>query len=196
MSARIPPGFAEVWVQFNTPLDPEPMYSAFGIDLASGVPMDQSEATSILGWASLSIAPTIASDYTVGPGHVIAGQDGGDVRYDGVTAPSAGTNGGNACPNNTSWLVRKVTASGGRRGRGRMYWPGVPEGDVGSTGILTSGALADLQTQASLLQSNLVALTSVDALVLFHESAPFTPTPITTLQAQTRAATQRRRMRP
>lgn len=196
MSARIPPGFAEVWMQFTTPLDPEPMYSAFGIDLASGVPMDQAEATSILGWSDLSVAPTIGAEYFCGPGHVIAGQDGGDVRYDGTHAAIPGTNSGNSCPNNTAFLVRKVTAQGGRRGRGRMYWPGVPEGDVGPTGVLTSGALNDLGTACNLLKSNLEALLSVDGLVLFHETAPFTPTPITDLLHMPRVATQRRRMRP
>lgn len=196
MSARIPPGFAEVWIQFTVALDAEPMYSAIGVDLSVGTVVDTAAADGMLDAAKAALAPMVSSTYNIGPGFVISGQDGGDLRVDGTTAASAGTHAGAPLPNNCAILFKKVTASGGRRFRGRMFIPGVAETSVGETGILAPALVTIANTAALALRTNLVALSTVDSLQLLHADAAVPPTLITTLTAQTRIATQRRRMRP
>ena len=114
-------------------------------------------------------------------------------------AKPAGLNGaigGDCAPANLAILVRKVTATGGKRGRGRMYWPGVPEAYIDSAGVLGAGVLAAWQTQASAF------LAAMDGwnlpLCLLHSpgiSIPPAPTDIVALTVQGTAGTQRQRMR-
>ena len=196
MSARIPPGFAEVWIRWNSTVDPEPMFCAIGVDLAAGVGATATVTNLLDQTVNLAMDGATSSDLTLGPGHTIYGQDGGDIRIDSANAPIAGVLGANALPANCAVLTRKLTASGGRRGRGRMYSPGIPETSVGFAGTYAAGVQATLQTALDLLRTNLIALAEVEDVVLFHDSAPFTPTPITSLEVQPKIATQRRRMRP
>lgn len=196
MSARIPPSFGELWFQFNVGGDPEPMYCALGVDLAAGVVPNQGEADTMLSTGIAALNDIVNDDYGLGPGHVIYGNDGGDIRIDSSITQVAGARTGTPVPQNTAFLVRKLTGSGGRRNRGRMYIPGVTNTDVTAIGGCTSGILTIAAATCTALQANLVALGTIDGLVLFHETAPFTPTPITSLEIQPRVATQRRRMRP
>lgn len=196
MSARIPPGYAEAWLRFNTASDPENMYCALGLQLASGQTGTQTLTNSIDSTATAALDNITSSEHTLGPGHVIYGQDGGDLRIDSTNSPVTGAAGTNALTVNTAVLVRKLTASGGRRGRGRMYLPGAPESVFSTAGNMTTGTQATHQTALDNLMTTLIALAGVDGLCLFHDTAPFTPTPITSLEVQLKAATQRRRMRP
>lgn len=91
-----------------------------------------------------------------------------------------------------SVLCQKVTAFGGRKGRGRFYHPGVPADSVN-----TDGQLAD--TVSTTWTTDLVAfLDDLEAddnpMVLLHGDAT-TPYPVTALLASNQVATQRRRNR-
>lgn len=196
MSARIPPGFAEIWTQYNQAADPEPMFTAIGVELASGVAPSSDLVQALTSIADGAIDNIVSSELTIGPGYMVFGQDGGDLRIDSPNPPVAGLNGPNALTINTAVLVRKLTASGGRRGRGRMYIPGLPEGNVATAGNITPSVVPTLQTAIDSLLTNLVAHASVERCVLFHDTAPFTPTTITSLEVQRKVATQRRRLRP
>lgn len=196
MSSRIPLGFAEVWMQFGTPTDPEPMFCALGLELSAGAVADQTNTDLICAACDSSLDNIVSSDMTLGPGYVLWGDDPGEIRIDSSNTPSAGLAGANAITVNTALLVRKLTASSGRRNRGRMFIPGMPEADFSAAGNMTAGTRATKQTALNNLQTNLVALAFVDGLALLHDSAPFTPTPIGSLEVQLKAATQRRRMRP
>jgi len=196
MSIRIPPGFAEVWMSFNLSTDPELMYTSIGVDLANGVGADQASADSLLTAMKSAIDDLVASVYSLGPGHVIFGNDGGDIRVDGSIASTAGLAATGPLPQNTAWLLTKNTALGGRRNRGRLYIPGVSNNLVGANGVLTTAAIAVGNTAGTNLLNNLLATAEAEGVVLFHNSAPATPTPITSIKCQSRVATQRRRMRP
>lgn len=195
MSARIPPGWAEVWVQITISSDPEPMYTAFGVDLAAGVSATQAVADELLLTSWNTLDNIVSADFQGGLGHVVFGNDGGDIRIDGSGSQSNGLAPASSLPNNCAYLVRKLTASGGRRNRGRMFIPGVPEGNVIANGEITSAWRTTVQTALSNFYASIFGLANVDDLVLFHDSAPFTPTVITDLVLQNKIATQRRRMR-
>lgn len=107
----------------------------------------------------------------------------------------AGTSTGTTVPVNCAILATKQTASGGRRNKGRAYLPPLSpsETSIDNVGNITSPTLASAQLS---YDTCFEALNDTDCSpVLFHQSAPFTPTPITGFRLSGLLATQRRRMR-
>lgn len=196
MSARIPPGFAEIWTAFSVGGDPEPMYVSLGVDLAVGVGANLTTANAMQNVMVTNLDNLLSQDYGVSNGHVIFGNDGGDIRIDTTVTPQTGDQTQVALPQNVAMLVRKITATGGRRGRGRMFIPGVPINVINGSGSLTGTYPATAESVFNDIQTTLEGLADVETLVLFHDTAPFTPTPITDLIVQSKLATQRRRLRP
>lgn len=107
----------------------------------------------------------------------------------------AGTGSGAPLAPNVSTLWQKRTALGGRRNRGRAYIPPVlpSEGQVDALGVIASATITTLQTAYNAFLTA-AAVSGLEP-VLFHQSAPYTPTPITSFQLQPLVATQRRRLR-
>lgn len=135
----------------------------------------------------------------------------------GASAVASGTRGGadlsaQAAPN-VAYLVHKVTAVGGRRGRGRMYLPGVDETVVTQGGNIDPAKVTELNTGLGLFEARATAGNL--GLVLLHAPAtvwslvdgqprripdptdPPVPAPysITDLVPSGVVATQRRRLR-
>lgn len=111
----------------------------------------------------------------------------------------AGSVAANTLPQNCALLVKKRTATGGRRGQGRFFLPPmhILETDVGPTGVIDSADVTAMQARCTAF---LAALSADGTPVLFHYPYTGTPTPapttITTLTFEPRIATQRRRLRP
>lgn len=192
MSARIPPGFAEAWFQYNVIGDLEPMYFAVGCEVSA--PPTIAQVNTMMGNCYAALDNIASSAYTLGPGHVIVGQDGGDIRLDCTITPIPGTSAGDAVPQNTCILVRKVTAGGGRRNRGRCFVPAVNEAAVDNAGRLAGSFRTAVDAAFAALITGLATAPFGDP-VLFHESEPFTPTPLVEFSCQQLVATQRRRLR-
>lgn len=111
-----------------------------------------------------------------------------------IEALNGGISGESSAPN-TAFLIRKVTPLGGRSGRGRMYWPGVPE-----SGLTTGGLLAgDYQPEVNGFWADFFDSIVADGLVpaLLHgpDSPVDAPVLITSFSVDARVATQRRRLR-
>lgn len=98
-------------------------------------------------------------------------------------------------PVNTALLVNKNTALGGRRNRGRNYLPPTFPGEdqIDGAGVVANTYVNLTDTKLEYFYDQLVL--GVGQPVLFHQSAPFTPTPITGWSTQNQCGTQRRRMR-
>lgn len=90
-------------------------------------------------------------------------------------------------------LVKKQTASGGRKNRGRFYWGVAPELGVDPGGVLTSAYLADVADTVGDFRGGMQ--TAGFQLHVLHESVLDNPTPIVGLVVDSRVATQRRRQR-
>lgn len=89
-------------------------------------------------------------------------------------------------------LVRKVTLAGGRESRGRMYWPGAIDSQIGGDGALDSTAVTNW---AGAMDALLTALeTALIFPVILHNSVN-APTTIVDFNLDARVATQRRRNR-
>lgn len=106
-----------------------------------------------------------------------------------------GTGAETALPPNVAILVNKITALGGRRNRGRMFFPPFypPESIIDSGGLIQTGVVAAMQSALTSARGAMV--TAGYPPFLFHSAAPFTPAAIVALQLQGRVATQRRRLR-
>ena len=105
-----------------------------------------------------------------------------------------GTQSLDSIPANTAILVKKVTAAGGRRNRGRMFLPAVAlqGSDVLPSGFLAAGEQAARQVQVGLAEAAMIA---DDCFPVLLHSDGGTPTAIVDLAVASQVATQRRRMR-
>lgn len=151
------------------------VYSAFVTTFVS------SPAAIITGWTFEGVSVTRTT--------------GGDPVNWEVLVPIVGTGGGESLTVNTAILVRKNTASGGRKQRGRMFVPpfNTNEGDVTAAGFLDGTYLA---SQNDGWADFLTSLAADDVFPwLLHTDPADAPTPITSLLVQPQVATQRRRMR-
>lgn len=110
---------------------------------------------------------------------------------------SGGTGGatGDASPPNLSVLVRKNTGVGGRTGRGRMYVPGMTDGNLLDGGVIGSSVVSDWQQGFDDFFDALGASGIVPALLHDEDSPVSAPYIITSFSVQARAATQRQRLR-
>lgn len=106
-----------------------------------------------------------------------------------------GTGALESAPFNCAVLINKGTARGGRRGRGRMFWPSmfVAESNIGPAGTIAAPQLATLQ---GLFNASLGALGATNyPPVLLHDSSEVAPDPVASWAIQSKLATQRTRLR-
>lgn len=114
-----------------------------------------------------------------------------------VPANSGGEGTGQPITPNVAVLVRKTTALGGRAGSGRMYWPGLLEGNVNGAGVLEGHVVAGLQDAFNAFWLSLETL-NVPPMLLHGPGSPVSddfPTVITAFNVDPVVATQRRRLR-
>jgi hypothetical protein len=101
-------------------------------------------------------------------------------------------------------LVRKLTARGGRRGRGRFYWPNMLEdAEVDEVGRLTSTAVANKQGIMDAFLTTIAGVSGWDEMYLLHSpsgedvenpSTPGSPNQVLALQVDPVVGSQRRRL--
>jgi len=96
---------------------------------------------------------------------------------------------------NVSYLIHKVTSLGGRAGRGRAYFPGVPEAQTEPNGTLDSTWRDNFQAAWDTFLTELTGLSVIPVVLHAADSPLTTPTAITSFVVDARAATQRRRLR-
>lgn len=206
MALVIPPGFAHVAVQMRHDLDPDPWYVTWGVDVTGlGGDVEAIAWHNMEGFAH-AFAATISPTINVTGCEVVLGQDGGEpVRaFVAPRGPLTGTANDDRLPQNCALLVRKNTAVGGRRSRGRIFVPGVlAEVAVSPVGIISSGGLTSYQSYATQLLTNIntedvAGNTPATPMFLLHSegiSLVPAPTEITTLTVDNVISTQRRRLR-
>lgn len=193
---RIPPGFAQVNYIFAGVAVPTGAECTMGIDVTeNGLTPDALAEALFDAWGTadmpgLQTTEVALREVRVKYGPNEFGPTGTDTgSFPGETAAPT-------CPPNTSVLIRKSTAFGGKAGTGRLYIPCVAESFVDGTGALIGGYTTSRQTPVN---AWLASFTTLDApAVLLHDvGSPLypTPSPITALTIQPRVATQRRRLR-
>lgn len=204
MPTVIPVGYAQAVLSFSYSTDVEPMAVTFGVkvDPLLTPPEANQIAGAINAQWDATVQPLVSVDVT----HLHT-----DVRwqFDALPAPPvegtnpSGTVGGAAgalIPQNTAYLVHKRTSVAGRSGRGRLYIPGVQEGNVSTVGRVADATVSAWNVALQTFLEDVKVTGIIDELVILHSTpgayALDTPAVITSLTMDPVVATQRRRLRP
>lgn len=191
----IPPGFANVALRFDHSSYPRPAYTTFGVDLGSASGDPDTLADTLALNLTPSIPSQLDSNVTWSETRIWIGQDGGDPIIGINNTPRQGQASRTSVSPGVAVLVRKNTATGGRRGRGAMYLPWyVNQTAVSETGIIASASMTALNTAMSNLMSDLSS--SPFSMVLLHSagiSVPPDPSPVTSLSVSQVISRQGRR---
>ena len=205
MAVLIPPGYAQVLVGIKHVSAVRSMAVTYGVDISaaggnlSDVADTQQAALAAVG----GLLAETDSSYTYTNIIIRSGSDPGPGPVFEKSVNLPGGTAGETPPVNTALLVRKVTPFGGRRNRGRFYWPGlVQDASVDELGVVTPARVTSLQSDFNTFRNNLetgLSATEVPTpMVILHDvtEGAVLPTDVTGLIVQPVMATQRRRMRP
>jgi len=196
------PGIAHVIITLRHPLVRRPAAVTLAVDPTSTNPATVASAVYIAFIAASSLKSLIDSDVVIGPTTAYLGQDGGDDLSGVHPATTVGGAGASALHQGSAVLLTKVTARGGRRGKGRMYLPwAVAPGNVDETGIIGAGTVTAINAAAATFLSALNS-GNVPMMVLHKESPPGTAQPsvppaadlVTSLTVSSLISSQRRRL--
>lgn len=195
MGGQLGPGFIDCAMEFRRVGDSDPYVCTMAFEVDTP-PFTQAHADALSLEFRTNFASLLPNDCTMGPMTTRVGQDGDPVILLS-SATSVGTNSSDFLPQNCALLLQKRSEVGGRRNRGRMYIPGVPETACNEVGVLTTtytNAVKGLcDTFAAEYQDPAEFNTS--AMVILHSTGDPTPTEVTLLTVDERIATQRRRLR-
>ena len=190
--AVIPSGYAQVNFKFNGAGAPTGMECTFGV--RNDTPDDPATvAATIRDITETRLLDRIPTALSIASILVKFGPNATGPFADlGVAVTGTGSS-GDVNPN-MAMLIRKITNEGGRKGRGRMFWP-VAEDQVAQAGVLKTSPdqVAAMDTALSDWHDDLVAADLQP--VLLHNDSGDPPTVITAWSTQSTTATQRRRLR-
>jgi len=191
--AVIPIGFAQVSAKLALTGDVEPMYCVFGIKI-DVPPMTQAKADFVSSYCAGFFKPLMTNEYTYQGCTIAVGNDGGAIMFESANAAGPGTQAGATIPQNTAQLFKKSTARGGAKGRGRMFVPGIQENQVTGAGVVATAWVTAMNNEGAGLLSDLTG-GGVPMVLLHSTSLDGPPDTVTSLIADGRVATQRRRLR-
>lgn len=206
----IPAGFIQITHRFGGTSQPNGAAIVYGIEDVAGFASAALAAQAAHTQFGSIVMPELSTTLTLQSTLAKFGPD--DVGPTGEYASSiAGGTGADPTSPNTTFLVTKQTAIGGKRSRGRLYLPGLGEAWVDPGGVILGTKITSLQAD---LDTWLDDLQSLDMpMMLLHEPAtewalvngqprrvptgdpPPAPSVVTSLVLSSKAGTQRRRMR-
>lgn len=187
----IPDGYAQVNLQYtgvNVPTGAEVTFGVEADGLANATAIGNGVADAVV---ASTLMANFVNDVVISTIHVKVGpNETGPFADVAVNIP--GTTTSPPLPANVSLLVKKSTPLGGRKGAGRMFFPGVPEAAVDDAGNVDGAYLSAVQTDLNALLTQLEA--ELCPMYLLHGDAT-TPSQVLALTVLSPAATQRRRLR-
>lgn len=194
MSGQLGPVYVDFSLLSTRPGDPDPYVVTWACEVDTPPFTSINLAAYALGLDAL-LAPFFPNDATIGPLRARVGTDGEPIVLE-TGAIGTGEATGDFLPQNCSFLMQKRSDLGGRRNRGRMYWPIISEGNVNEVGEISSGFLSTLNTFAdNFLAEAQNAANNLSAMVILHSSGDPTPAVVTSVSVTPLIATQRRRLR-
>lgn len=187
----IPEDYAQVNLQFTGTGVPFGAECTFGV-FAGIVTSPTAIADAVAASTSDAVLESLYVDeVTLSNIHVKVGPNDTGASTDRVTL-QPGTHSGAPGHAGASFLIKKMTNLGGRKGRGRMYLPGIAEESI-ITGGLMDGAF--ISAASTVLDDFLEALDTYEIPMQLLHSDATVPTVVVSLVGDSRAATQRRRQR-
>jgi hypothetical protein len=200
MALILPLGYAQVIHSLRLTGDPEPMIVTYGIELSDQGNEPAVIAANLGGSFGTNLMPALSNQLNHFLTTVRMGTVANVAGATGVApANNFGSEVGNLVPQNSAFLVKKVTNGAGKRNQGRMYFPGVPEAAVSNIGVLPdSGVRTNLRNAIVAWLLSIQGGVDADNMVVLHSeglSATPPPTVVTSLILDDVIATQRRRLR-
>jgi hypothetical protein len=140
VSLVIPPGFGSAAFVLTGAVGTQPYVTTIGVSLASVGGDFVAAANSCFTAYATTIMAETSNQLTLDRVTLSVGSDGPGGSVDSTLAPVAGVKSGQYPPTACSLIVRKSTNELGRRGRGRMFIPGVlGEADIDQDGTVAAG---------------------------------------------------------
>lgn len=182
MTLIIPPGFANAAFHFSSTEGTPEFVTTLGVDTSAyggdfvnaANQMFAIYANTLLVQTDTSLSLTRVS--------LSVGADGPSGSVDSTLPTEPGERSGTMAPVAMSPIIRKTTLDIGRRGRGRMFLPGVlTQTEVTEGGVVGGSRVASLQPVVNAFYEALVEGDVAGGPlppVLLHSSAPADPTPI------------------
>lgn len=193
MSAPIPDGFAQARIFWSITGDPEPVEITFGIDSGAASDADTLAEFIYTSWIAQFTAATFW-DGAVLTKVTVTMNVGGDLIDGEHTPNTVGSAAFNPMSMSVCMLLKKRTAAGGRKNRGRCYLPNVFLGELSVTpaGLILNVLVDDTTDRWS---NFIVALAAgaVPMVILHGDSSA--PTGVIDGSCELYVATQRRRQR-
>lgn len=199
MPLIVPPGFGLAAFVFTSTSGTPPIVTTLGVDLGD-VGGAFVEAADLLHAAyAVNIGPETDNSLTLDHVNLQVGDDGPGGSVDSAVGPSAMTRSGTGPPVSMSVIVRKITNDLGRRGRGRMFLPGLlTTTNVDENGIVASGRRTEIITAVGAFLSDISDVGATPGPcppVLLHSSAPADPTPVVNIAVSAQVGWIRGRIR-
>ncbi len=197
MSGLLPPGYVDFSLLIDRSGDDRPYVVTFAASIDTP-PFDQADLDAVAGAiaAAGQVRSQLSTSETLREIRARVGSDGTPPTFISPIGV-AGTSSTQRLPQNCAAIVAKTTGLGGRRNRGRFFWPSVNEANVDPVGVLTAGTITDMNTLASFIFGTICSDPTYNTgqPVVLHSEPPSTPTFVTSWQTQPRIGTQRRRLR-
>jgi hypothetical protein len=191
MSLFIPEGYCQLHFASRTGGQKEVTF-ALAFNLLDPTPVDLEAAYDAyatfggaIGWGvDITMTAVRSETGTADPAEPILEEFTGSATGSGSTAFS---------PPQVSFLVKKRSAVGGRKNRGRVFIPHVRESVVDFRGDVESSYRSGCQDAFDDFVTAVGAAIEVTDDVILHTNPADTPTPITSYSWESKVATQRRR---
>lgn len=194
---HIPPGFVNLTFRFLRQFDSEVMVTAIGYSWDDLGGYQAVVDGAMQAWADSDLQGITTNSTTLVAVEGAFGTIGdGDFRVESSVSSEAGTSTGDPLPNNSALLVKKLTGLGGRKNRGRNYYPDVLVSAVDGSGVIDVSSRDSYQTAWDTFIAELNGVPGLESPHLLHSDEADNPTLITAFVVQSKIATQRRRMRP
>lgn len=186
MALAIPTGFGSAALVFTGAAGTQPYVTTIGVDLSAAGGNFVAAANKVMVNYGTAFANQWSAALTLDHVTLSVGQDGPGGSVDSDAQPIGSSRTGAFPPTALACIARKITNELGRRGRGRMFLPGIlSENEVDEDGSVTPAR----RTAVNTLLTNFVAQLNDDlegfALppVLLHSAPPVgpveAPSPIT-----------------
>lgn len=185
MSLVIPPGFVNAAFTFTGAAGTQPYITTLGFDASAYGGDWVNAANQAMAVYATNMTAETSSALVLDRVTLTVGSDGPGGSVDSNLPPVSMTRSGSFPPTAASAIARKVTNDLGRRGRGRMFIPGiVSENELDQDGSITTPRRNAINVVLDAMYDDFVAGDAGGGPllpVLFHSSAPTDPTPITGL---------------
>ena len=200
MSVHIPVNYGEAAFIMSGANGTQPFVCTLGVDLGHYAGSESVAADNLFGWWAINLNGRMHESMALERVLIAVGQPDGTAPTVSSSLPAAnGTRDSANVPINCAVIINKTTGLPGRKGRGRMFLPGMlSEGEAGLSGELNgttrtwfNGTFSDMYTA---LNEGTEEMSPIPP-VLLHSDPDVEPTALLAFTCASVVGTMRKRIR-